>query len=184
MLWIWLTFEKVNKMPYQHHTSSTISRKLFTMTEPNYWLMKSEPNAYSIDSLKNDDVTLWDGIRNYQARNFMRKMALRDKVFFYHSNCKPPGIVGLMEVIGLKIVDPTQFEKSSKYYDPKSHPQNPRWDCVKVKYVFKSKEILSLSELKILFNEEELLVVKKGNRLSIVPVRIDIANLLLEKLNK
>ena len=74
------------------------------MTEINYWLMKSEPDAYSIDTLKNDGVTLWDGIRNYQARNFMRKMNKGDKVFFYHSNCKPPGIVGLMEVIDLNIV--------------------------------------------------------------------------------
>ena len=102
--------------------------------EPSYWLMKSEPDAYSIDNLKNDGVTLWDGIRNYQARNFMRQMDKGDKVFFYHSNCKPPGIVGLMEVIDLNIVDPTQFDQDSKYFDPKSKPDNPRWDCVKVKY--------------------------------------------------
>ena len=151
--------------------------------EPNYWLMKSEPDAYSIDSLKNDEITLWDGIRNYQARNFMRKMVKGDKAFFYHSNCKPPGIVGLMEVIDMNIVDPTQFEKNSKYYDPKSNPENPRWDCVKVKYIFKSNKILSLPELKILFNEDELLVVKKGNRLSIIPVEVDTAKLLLEKIN-
>ena len=80
------------------------------MTDPNYWLMKSEPDAYSIDTLKNDGVTLWDGIRNYQARNFMRIMNKGDKVFFYHSNCKPPGIVGLMEVIDLNIVGGLQFE--------------------------------------------------------------------------
>ena len=104
--------------------------------EPSYWLMKSEPDAYSIETLKNDGVTLWDGIRNYQARNFMRKMNKGDKVFFYHSNCKPPGIVGLMEVIDLNIVDPTQFDKDSKYFDPKSKPDNPRWDCVKVEYKF------------------------------------------------
>ena len=152
------------------------------MTKENFWLMKSEPDAYSIDSLKNDRVTLWDGIRNYQARNFMRKMEIGDKVFFYHSNCKPPGIVGLMEVIELNIVDPTQFDVGSKYYDPKSNPENPRWDCVKVKYIFKSKEILSLPELKILFKEEELLVVKKGNRLSIIPVQFDVAKIILEKI--
>ena len=152
------------------------------MTKENFWLMKSEPDAYSIDSLKNDDVTLWDGIRNYQARNFMRKMAKGDKVFFYHSNCKPPGIVGLMEVIDLNIVDPTQFDKQSKYYDPKSKPDNPRWDCVKVKYIFKSDNILSLYDLKILFNEEELLVVKKGNRLSIIPVKVETAKVLLKKI--
>ena len=154
------------------------------MTEPNYWLMKSEPDAYSIDSLKKDNVTLWDGIRNYQARNFMRKMAIGDKVFFYHSNCKPPGIVGFMEVIDLNIIDPTQFQKESKYYDQKSTREKPRWDCVKVKYIFKAEKMLSLPELKILFKEEELLLVKKGNRLSIIPVDKKIGNLILEKLNR
>ena len=152
------------------------------MTKENFWLMKSEPDAYSIDTLKNDEITLWDGIRNYQARNFMRKMNKGDKVFFYHSNCKPPGIVGLMEVIDLNIVDPTQFDKHSKYFDPKSNPENPRWDCVKVKYLFKSKKLLSLNDLKSLFNEDELLVVKKGNRLSIVPVQDEVAEILLEKI--
>ncbi len=152
------------------------------MTDVNYWLMKSEPDAYSIDTLKNDKTTLWDGIRNYQARNFMRNMKKGDKVFFYHSNCIPPGIVGLMEVIETHIIDPTQFDKDSKYFDPKSNPENPRWDCVKVKYVSKSEKKLSLSELKILFSEEQLLVVKKGNRLSILPVRNDVAKMLLEKI--
>ena len=152
------------------------------MTNVNYWLMKSEPYAYSIENLKNDGATLWDGIRNYQARNFMRKMNKGDNVFFYHSNCKPPGIVGLMEVIDLKIVDPTQFDKDSKYFDAKSKPENPRWDCVKVKYKFKSDKILSLPELKILFNEDELLVVKKGNRLSILPVKNDVAKILIKKI--
>ena len=152
------------------------------MTEPNYWLMKSEPDAYSIDSLKNDEVTLWDGIRNYQARNFMRRMNKGDKVFFYHSNCKPPGIVGLMEVVDLNIVDPTQFDKKSKYFDPKSKPESPRWDCVKVKYLFKSNNILSLTELKLLFKEDEFLLVKKGNRLSVMPINNDIAKILLEKI--
>ena len=150
--------------------------------EPSYWLMKSEPDAYSIDALKKDGVTLWDGIRNYQARNFMRKMAIGDKVFFYHSNCKPPGIVGFMEVIELNIVDPTQFQKESRYYDPNSIPEKPRWDCVKVRYLFKAKKFLSLPELKTLFNEQELLLVKKGNRLSIIPIEIDIAKLMLEKI--
>ena len=152
------------------------------MTDINYWLMKSEPYAYSIDNLRNDRVTLWDGIRNYQARNFMRKMNKGDKVFFYHSNCKPPGIVGLMEVVDLNIVDPTQFDKDSKYFDPKSNFKNPRWDCVKVKFINKSDQILTLPELKILFSEDDLLVVKKGNRLSILPVRNDIAKILLKKI--
>ena len=152
------------------------------MTKENFWLMKSEPEAYSIENLKNDGTTLWDGIRNYQARNFMRKMNIGDKVFFYHSNCNPPGIVGLMEVIDLNIVDHTQFDKDSKYYDSKSKPENPRWDCVKVKFLSKSNNILSLPELKVQFSEDELLVVKRGNRLSILPVRVDIAKMLLEKI--
>ena len=112
----------------------------------------------------------------------MRNMNKGDKVFFYHSNCKPPSIVGLMEVLDLKIVDPTQFDKNSKYFDPKSKPENPRWDCVKVKYLFKSKNPLSLPELKTLFSEDELLVVKKGNRLSIIPIKNDVAEILLNKI--
>ena len=110
----------------------------------------------------------------------MRKMAIGDKVFFYHSNCKPPGIVGFMEVIDLNIVDPTQFQKESQYYDPKSSHEKPRWDCVKVKFLFKADKFISLHELKTLFNEEELLLVKKGNRLSIIPVEKKIAALILE----
>ena len=152
------------------------------MTEINYWLMKSEPDAYSIDDLMKDKTTLWDGIRNYQARNFMREMNIGDKVFFYHSNCKPPGIVGLMEVIDKHIVDPTQFDNKSKYYDSKSKASSPRWDCVEVKFLHKSNTIISLPELKSLFNEDELLVVKKGNRLSIVPVIDRTAKYLLEKI--
>ena len=148
----------------------------------NYWLMKSEPDAYSIDNLEADGTTIWDGIRNYQARNFMRKMNKGDKIFFYHSNCKPPGIVGLMEVIDKDIIDPTQFDESSKYFDPKSNTLAPRWDCVKVKFNYKFKEIISLQDLRELFREEDMIVVKKGNRLSITPVKKESAQLLLEKL--
>ena len=150
--------------------------------KPSYWLMKSEPDAYSIETLEKEKETIWDGIRNYQARNFMRKMEIGDKAFFYHSNCKPPGIVGLMEVVSKNIIDPTQFDKNSKYYDSKSYESNPRWDCVKVKFLSKSKKIISLEELRSLFNEEELLVVKKGNRLSILPVLEKSANLLISML--
>ena len=150
--------------------------------EPNYWLMKSEPDAYSIETLEKEKETIWDGIRNYQARNFMRKMEIGDQAFFYHSNCKPPGIVGLMEIVSKNIIDPTQFDKNSKYYDSRSDKLNPRWDCVKVQFLCKSKKIISLQELRSLFNEDELLVVKKGNRLSILPVPQNSANLLISKL--
>ena len=88
-----------------------------------------------------------------------------------------------MEVKALNIVDPTQFDKDSKYFDPKSKPENPRWDCVKVKYIFKSNDILSLPELKILFSEDDLLLVKKGNRLSIIPVKLEIARIILREIN-
>ena len=152
------------------------------MNEPNYWLMKSEPDAYSIETLEKEKETIWDGIRNYQARNFMRRMEIGDQAFFYHSNCKTPGIVGLMKIVSKNIIDPTQFDKNSKYYDSKSNESNPRWDCVKVKFLLKSKEIISLQELRSLFKEEELLVVKKGNRLSILPVLKESANLLISKL--
>tara|TARA_Y100000589_G_scaffold250284_1_gene238417 strand:- start:53 stop:514 length:462 start_codon:yes stop_codon:yes gene_type:complete len=152
------------------------------MNKPNYWLMKSEPDAYSIETLEKEKETIWDGIRNYQARNFMRNMEIGDQAFFYHSNCKPPGIVGLMEIVKTNIVDPTQFDQNSKYYDAKSEKQNPRWDCVKVKFLFKSKEIISLQELRKLFSEEELKVVKKGNRLSILPVEKKSADFLINKL--
>ena len=150
----------------------------------SYWLMKSEPEAYSIKDLKDEQVTLWDGIRNYQARNFMRSMKIGDQAFFYHSNTKPPGIVGLMEVIETNLVDPFQFDKSSKYYDKKSMRENPRWDCVKTKYICEFKNMITLKELSETYTSEELTLVRKGNRLSIMPIKKNIAKQLLKKLDK
>ncbi|WP_269608805.1 EVE domain-containing protein [Prochlorococcus marinus] len=155
-----------------------------SVKEINYWLMKSEPDAYSIKDLKNEVETLWDGIRNYQARNFMRSMKIGDRAFFYHSNTKPPGIVGLMEIIETKLVDPYQFDESSKYYDKKSLIDNPRWDCVKTKYVSEFKNMITLKELSETYTSEELTLVRKGNRLSIMPIKKDIALELLKKLEK
>ncbi|MFM9073532.1 MAG: EVE domain-containing protein [Cyanobium sp.] len=132
--------------------------------------MKSEPEAYSISDLQREGTTLWDGIRNYQARNFMRAMAVGDRAFVYHSNATPPGIVGLMEVIETGLVDPSQFDPESKYFDPKSPRDAPRWDCVRLRYVRTFEELLSLEALRQSFNEEELAVVRRGNRLSILPV--------------
>ncbi len=153
------------------------------MTENiSYWLMKSEPDAYGINQLQEEKKTLWDGIRNYQARNFMRKMSINDHVFFYHSNCKPPGIVGLMKVTQIKLIDPTQFDPKSKYFDPKSSQRNPKWDCVEVNYIGKFKNPLTLNDLKEIYSSEELLVVKKGNRLSIIPVPNETAKDLLHRL--
>ncbi len=153
------------------------------MTEINYWLMKSEPNVYGIKNLELEKETIWDGIRNYQARNFMRSMKKNDLAFFYHSNCKPPGIVGLMEVIDINIIDPTQFDAHSNYFDSKSTHAKPRWDCAKLKYKETYKKMLSLKEISLLFKPDELLLIRKGNRLSIMPIEIKIAKKLLEILN-
>lgn len=144
--------------------------------------MKSEPDVYGIDHLQREQTTLWDGIRNYQARNFMRSMAVGDQAFFYHSNAKPPGIVGLMEVIETGITDPSQFEPTNKYFDPRSKPEAPRWDCVRLRYVRHFPELLSLEELREMFSVEELAVVRQGNRLSILPVPEASADRLLQRL--
>jgi predicted RNA-binding protein with PUA-like domain len=145
----------------------------------NYWLMKSEPDVYGIDDLKKDGETLWDGVRNYQARNFLKTMAMGDLAFFYHSNTKPPGIVGLMEIIEKDVIDPTQFNAQSDYYDPKSSPNNPRWQTVRVRFVRAFAQLISLEQLKQTFQSEELLVIKKGNRLSVMPIETQIAEKIL-----
>jgi len=135
-----------------------------------WWLMKSEPEVYGIHHLEQEGTTLWDGIRNYQARNFMRSMAVGDRAFFYHSNAKPPGIVGLMEVIETGIVDPSQFDPQNKYFDPASKLESPRWDCVRLRYSRTFSGMLSLDQLREQFSAEDLQVVRRGNRLSILPV--------------
>lgn len=147
-----------------------------------HWLMKSEPDVYGIHHLQQEGTTLWDGIRNYQARNFMRSMAIGDRAFFYHSNAKPPGIVGLMEVIETGLTDPSQFDPANKYFDPKSKPQAPRWDCVRLRYVGTFAELLCLDQLREQFSVEELPVVRQGNRLSILPVPEASATRLLDLL--
>ena len=144
--------------------------------------MKSEPDAYGIADLRRETTTLWDGIRNYQARNFMRTMQPGEQAFFYHSNCKPPGIIGLMEVVEVGLVDPTQFDPEAKYYDPKSSPDKPRWDCAKLRFCGEFDELLSLDQLRDLYTEEQLPVIKRGNRLSILPVPEATAEDLLSRL--
>ncbi|WP_414552858.1 EVE domain-containing protein [Anabaena sp. CCY 0017] len=136
----------------------------------NYWLMKSEPLVYSIADLQRQSETIWDGVRNYQARNYLRQMLPGDLAFFYHSNTNPPGIVGLMRVVKTGIADPTQFEPKSKYFDPKSSPESPRWQTVVVEFVETFDHPISLSTLREKFTPEELMVVRPGNRLSVIPV--------------
>ncbi|MDM9583378.1 MULTISPECIES: EVE domain-containing protein [unclassified Nostoc] len=136
----------------------------------NYWLMKSEPEAYSIVDLQQQKETIWDGVRNYQARNFLRQMDEGDLAFFYHSGTNPPGIAGLMRVVKKDIADPTQFEPESKYYDPKSSYESPRWQTVVVEFVETFSNPILLSILKEKFSAEELMLVRQGNRLSVMPV--------------
>jgi predicted RNA-binding protein with PUA-like domain len=150
------------------------------MNAINYWLMKSEPAVYSITDLEQQRETIWDGVRNYQARNFLRQMHIGDLAFFYHSNAEPPGIFGLMRVVKTGIADPTQFDINSKYYDSKSTLESPRWQTVKVEFVEVFSNPLSLSTLKLEFSDDELLVVKKGNRLSITPVIESVGSRILE----
>lgn len=136
-----------------------------------YWLMKSEPSTYSIDDLKNEKVDHWDGVRNYQARNMMRdEMKKGDLAFFYHSNCDTPGIVGIVEIHKEGYPDHTAFDPNSKYYDPKSQQDKPRWYMVDVKFKKKFKHIIALAELKQCSALHEMLILRKGNRLSITPI--------------
>lgn len=139
----------------------------------NYWLMKSEPDVYSIDDLekKHPQSALWDGVRNYQVRNMMRdQMQPGDQAFFYHSNCKPPGIVGIMEITSKGYPDVTAIDPKHRYFDPKSDPQNPRWYGVDVRFIRKLKRMLSLEELKQSPALIDLPIIKRGNRLSIIPL--------------
>ena len=139
-----------------------------------YWLMKSEPDVFGIEDLarRPDQTEPWDGVRNYQARNMMRdQMQKGDQVFFYHSNCKPPGIVGIAEVVRTGYPDYTAFEPTSKYHDPKSDPEKPRWYMVDVKFVRRLQRPITLDELKT--HDDDLgdfPLLRKGNRLSVMPV--------------
>lgn len=137
-----------------------------------YWLMKSEPSDVSIDDLakKANKTIAWYGVRNYQARNFMRdQMHIGDQVFFYHSSCKQPGIVGIAEVCKLAYPDATQFDSGSKYFDPKAISESPRWFNVDIRFVSKTR-LIEIKELRSYPNLMSMRILQKGNRLSITPV--------------
>ena len=139
-----------------------------------YWLMKSEPNTYSITDLSKEkgQTTHWDGVRNYQARNFMRdEMTLGDEVLFYHSNAKPPAVVGTAVIVKESYPDFTAFDKKSKYHDEKSSEENPRWFMVDIKLTEIFAEPISLDELRELKACQEMELLRKGSRLSVQPVR-------------
>ena len=149
-----------------------------------YWLFKTEPDAFSIDDLANmpKQIEHWDGIRNYQARNFLRDdVKLGDLVFIYHSSCKDVGIVGLAEVVKEGYVDHTQFDPESKYYDPKSAEDKPRWIMVDIQFKQKFKQVLPLKKIKQMPEITDIGLVQKGHRLSIMPVKQSEFEWLLEK---
>ena len=153
----------------------------------NYWLVKSEPEVFSFDDLLKSPkkTTYWDGVRNYQARNTLRdQMKKGDLVFFYHSNAKPPGIVGLMEVLETGLTDPSQFDPASKYHDPAAKPEAPRWDCSRLAYRRTFARMLSLDELREHFDQDALPLLRRGNRLSILPVSDDSARRILALLGE
>ncbi len=140
----------------------------------NYWLMKSEPSVFGIDDLaaRPKRTEPWDGVRNYQARNMLRDQMRRgDLAFLYHSNCDPPGIVGLMEIVREGYPDPTQFDPRSKYHDPKSKPEAPRWYLVDVRLKQRFRRMVTLSELRAQADQlGDFALLRKGSRLSVMPV--------------
>lgn len=144
----------------------------------NHWLMKSEPDVFSIDDLRSapKKTTCWDGVRNYQARNMMRDdMKTGDRVFYYHSNCTVPGIVGTARITRESYPDHTAFDPQDPHYDPKSDPENPRWMMVDIAFVRKFKKIVSLKELREFSDSslKDLALLRRGNRLSVMPVSAD-----------
>lgn len=146
-----------------------------------YWVMKSEPTAFSIDDLAKVPrrTTCWDGVRNYQARNFMRSMQLGDQVLFYHSSADPPAIVGMAEVVRQAYPDPTQFDKRDPHYDSASDPANPRWDMVDIRLVRKFSTPLSLDMLRAQPKLKGMELLRKGSRLSVQPVKLAEWDLIL-----
>ena len=155
-----------------------------TREAPHYWLMKSEPSEVSVDdALAAPGATVpWTGVRNYQARNFMRDgMRVGDGVLFYHSSCAEPGIVGLARVASTAYPDPTQFDPASPYFDPKATPEAPRWQLVDVQVLKKTRN-LTLAELRASAGLQDLVLLKKGSRLSITPVEPKHWRVILDRL--
>ena len=138
----------------------------------HYWLMKSEPTSFSIDDLEKrpQQIEPWDGVRNYQARNFLQAMRINDLAFFYHSSCPNPGIVGIIKIVKSAYPDETAFDPSHHHYDPKSKPDKPQWVCVDVKFIKKFAATLSLERLKKQASLASMRLLQKGNRLSVMPI--------------
>jgi len=135
-----------------------------------YWLVKSEPDVYSIDDLERDGTTSWEGVRNYQARNFLQEMKKGDRLLFYHSNAEPPGVAGIAEVVREAYPDSFAWDPKSKYHDPASTPEKPRWFMVDVGFVERFPHFVPLPLLKEQPELEGMEVLRKGSRLSVQPV--------------
>ncbi len=149
----------------------TATKLSLTSSAMKYWLMKSEPDVYSIDSLAKDKKTWWENVRNYQARNFMMNdMSVGDIVLFYHSNAEVTGIAGVATVSHAAKPDPTQFEKKSEYFDPKATTEKPRWFCVEVAFKQKFNRVVTLAEIKAEKSLQDMPLVQAGQRLSVQPV--------------
>lgn len=138
----------------------------------HYWLMKSEPTSFSIDDLEKrpQQIEPWDGVRNYQARNFLQAMQINDLAFFYHSSCPNPGIVGIIKIVKPAYADKTAFDPSHHHYDPKSKADKPQWVCVDVKFTEKFTATLRLDTLKKQPSLASMRLLQKGNRLSVMPI--------------
>ncbi|GIW24429.1 EVE domain-containing protein [Meiothermus sp.] len=145
----------------------------------NYWLLKSEPDVFSIGDLKKQKTSIWDGVRNYQARNFLKAMQVGDLAFFYHSSTEPPGIVGLCRVLETNLADPSQFDPKSPYFDARSTPESPRWWTVRVGFVEKYRHMLTLELLRQQFSPDELILLRRGSRLSVMPLATDVAERII-----
>lgn len=135
-----------------------------------YWLLKTEPLSFSIDDLKSRKTEPWDGVRNYQARNMLQSMKPGERAFFYHSSCQPPGIAGICKVVKEAYPDPSQFDPASKYFDPRSKPEKPLWFMPDVGFVRKFKRLITLTELRDVPELVDMVLLRKGSRLSVQPV--------------
>lgn len=140
------------------------------MVGMKHWLVKTEPDVYSIDDLKRDRRTEWTGVRNYQARNFLQAMSVGDLALIYHSNAEPSGVVGIGKIVRIAQPDPTQFERKSEYYEPKATLEAPRWYCPEIAFVEKFAAGIALSDLRENKALQGLLLLQKGSRLSVIPV--------------
>jgi len=146
----------------------------------NHWLMKSEPDVFSIDDLKRVKVEPWNGVRNYQARNYIRQMQKGDGVLIYHSSCAVPGVAGLATIAGAPYPDPTQFDPKSEYFDAGSNRGDPRWTLVDVRHQRKLKRVITLEEIKALPKLGDFALTRRGNRLSVLPVTAAQWDMILE----